>query len=332
MKKSILILGLFVATISCDRDRYPQGIFPENPINLSDVNSPFDDINSDIPFVSHSVYLVFSTNRGNPQTKDFNLALFPVDFTWDKTDGILSVSRSNTLFDDTYTSYLNMIRRTESTSHEKGPYSFEESETHRVLMFSREVNGKYRIFTEPEASTPNAKVLNQHQIMDEVSNEMYPSFYGRNFKKGAEQSTQGKPEKLIFSSDRDGAFDIYEVDIPSSDTPMQFLTDERPKAIRKLGLNTASNDHMPFVFGDLLVFSSDRLGGFGGYDLYYSIKTETGWSEPVNMGPQVNSEYDEYRAIVSEHPNFTNRLMIFSSNRPGGSGGFDLYFVGIPKP
>lgn len=325
-------MTLLVVSNACDRDRYPQGIFPENPINLSDVNSPFDDINSDIPFVGHSVYLVFSTNRANSQTKDFNLTLFPVDFTWDKTDGILSVSRSNTLFDDTYTSFLNLVRRTESTAHEKGPYTFLENQKNSILIFSREINGKYSLFTEQEVAIPNAKVTNQHQIMDEVSNEMYPSFYGRNFKKGAEQSTQGNPEKLIFSSDRDGAFDIYEVDIPSGDTPMQFLTDERPKAIRKLGLNTASNDHMPFVFGNLLVFSSDRLGGFGGYDLYYSIKTETGWAEPVNMGPRVNSEYDEYRPIVSEHTNFTNRLMIFSSNRPGGLGGFDLYFVGIPKP
>jgi hypothetical protein len=81
----------------------------------------------------------------------------------------------------------------------------------------------------------------------------------------------------------------------------------------------------------LLVFSSDRPGGFGGYDLYYSQKTSNGWTEPVNFGPKINSEFDEYRPVVSDHPDFANRLMIFSSNRPGGLGGFDLYFVGIPK-
>ncbi|MFV8227119.1 hypothetical protein ACNKXV_14305, partial [Christiangramia aquimixticola] len=83
--------------------------------------------------------------------------------------------------------------------------------------------------------------------------------------------------------------------------------------------------------GDLLVFASDRPGGYGGYDLYYSKKTVSGWSEPVNLGPQINSVHDEYRPVVSSYPEFANQLMIFSSNRPGEMGGFDLYFVGIPK-
>ncbi|WP_075350432.1 PD40 domain-containing protein [Algoriphagus marinus] len=78
-------------------------------------------------------------------------------------------------------------------------------------------------------------------------------------------------------------------------------------------------------------FASDRPGGLGGFDLYYSFKTASGWSDPVNFGPSINSAQDEYRPVVSDHPDFSNRLMIFSSNRPGGLGGFDLYYVGILK-
>lgn len=81
----------------------------------------------------------------------------------------------------------------------------------------------------------------------------------------------------------------------------------------------------------MLVFSSDRPGGLGGYDLYYSFKTGEGWTEPENFGPSVNSEYDEFWPVVSDSWEFSNQLMIFSSNRPGGLGGFDLYFTGIPK-
>lgn len=41
---------------------------------------------------------------------------------------------------------------------------------------------------------------------------------------------------------------------------------------------------------------------------------------------------DEYRPIVrSDKWKFDNNMMIFSSNRPGGKGGFDLYFVGIER-
>ena len=42
--------------------------------------------------------------------------------------------------------------------------------------------------------------------------------------------------------------------------------------------------------------------------------------------------FDEYRPIIRPQEwGFTNDLMIFSSNRPEGLGGFDLYYVGIDK-
>ena len=81
-----------------------------------------------------------------------------------------------------------------------------------------------------------------------------------------------------------------------------------------------------------MLFASDRPGGHGGFDLWYSVYSSQGWSAPVNMGDNINTEYDEYRPmVVSTGEWFINDLMIFSSNRPGGLGGFDLYYVGIPK-
>jgi hypothetical protein len=39
---------------------------------------------------------------------------------------------------------------------------------------------------------------------------------------------------------------------------------------------------------------------------------------------------DEYRPIlINEEVSFTKTMMVFSSNRDGGKGGFDLYFVGV---
>ncbi|WP_332911682.1 hypothetical protein [Algoriphagus boritolerans] len=146
--------------------------------------------------------------------------------------------------------------------------------------------------------------------MDESANEMYPCFYGEGFVKGME-TTSARPEMMVFTSDKDGQFDIYEADLPTNQSVLHFLLSSNSKTVRKLSLNTSSNDHMPFVYGDLLVFSSDRPGGFGGYDLYYSQKTANEWSEPVNFGPKINSEFDEYRPVVSDYPEFSNRLMIF---------------------
>ena len=55
------------------------------------------------------------------------------------------------------------------------------------------------------------------------------------------------------------------------------------------------------------------------------------WSDPINFGEKINTEYDEFRPIVRPQWDFSNDLMLFSSNRPGGKGGFDLYYVGIDK-
>ena len=51
---------------------------------------------------------------------------------------------------------------------------------------------------------------------------------------------------------------------------------------------------------------------------------------PTNLS-EFNTEYDEFRPIVRSQWDFRNDFMLFSSNRPGGKGGFDLYYVGIDK-
>jgi hypothetical protein len=97
-------------------------------------------------------------------------------------------------------------------------------------------------------------------------------------------------------------------------------------------LSSGFDDKCPSITNNILVFASNRAGGFGGYDIYYSVFENGNWSEPVNFGSDINSEYDEYRPIVrSDKWQFDNDMMIFSSNRPGGKGGFDLYFVGIER-
>ena len=96
-------------------------------------------------------------------------------------------------------------------------------------------------------------------------------------------------------------------------------------------MSTAFDELCPFVIENLLVFASNRDGGFGGYDLYYS-KWENGeWTAPINFGEKINSEFDEFRPIVREELEFNNDIMIFSSNKPEGMGGFDLYYVGIEQ-
>ncbi len=70
-----------------------------------------------------------------------------------------------------------------------------------------------------------------------------------------------------------------------------------------------------------LIFASQRIGGFGGYDLYWTEYREGAWSEPVNFGPQVNSPYDEICPFLSND----GRTLFFSRNSEESIGGFDIF-------
>lgn len=78
------------------------------------------------------------------------------------------------------------------------------------------------------------------------------------------------------------------------------------------------------IEGDFMVFSTDLPGGFGGKDLWFStFDDETDmWGDPQNLGGEINSEEDEM------FPSFrADGSLYFSSNRSGGYGGFDFFFV-----
>ncbi|HOV91473.1 MAG TPA: hypothetical protein PLC04_00105 [Candidatus Kapabacteria bacterium] len=56
--------------------------------------------------------------------------------------------------------------------------------------------------------------------------------------------------------------------------------------------------------GQLLVFVSDREGGYGGTDLYYSIKNSQGnWSESKNMGDKINTPANEISPFIDKNNN-----------------------------
>ena len=74
--------------------------------------------------------------------------------------------------------------------------------------------------------------------------------------------------------------------------------------------------------GDWLIFAGNfPSSGLGNFDLYISYQTPQGWSEPINLGPQINTEFWESSPSLSSDKN----TLYFSSDRPGGYGGKDLY-------
>lgn len=73
---------------------------------------------------------------------------------------------------------------------------------------------------------------------------------------------------------------------------------------------------------DLLFFASDMPGGFGGTDIYASKIENGNWSQPINLGPSVNSKGNEMFPYVDEAGN-----LYFSSDGLPGAGGLDIFFV-----
>ncbi|HKK88980.1 MAG TPA: tetratricopeptide repeat protein, partial [Saprospiraceae bacterium] len=71
--------------------------------------------------------------------------------------------------------------------------------------------------------------------------------------------------------------------------------------------------------GDVMYFASDRPDGFGGFDLYRSVKTKDGWTYPRNMGPAINTPGNEITPFISGNE------LYFSSDLHPGLGGFDVY-------
>jgi outer membrane protein OmpA-like peptidoglycan-associated protein/tetratricopeptide (TPR) repeat protein len=74
--------------------------------------------------------------------------------------------------------------------------------------------------------------------------------------------------------------------------------------------------------GEWLVFTGCNFPeGMGSCDLFFSSLTKRGWSTPENLGESVNSEFWESSPCLSPD----KRELYFSSNRPGGYGGKDIY-------
>lgn len=72
----------------------------------------------------------------------------------------------------------------------------------------------------------------------------------------------------------------------------------------------------------ILYFSSERPGGFGGKDIWKSeIQPDGTWGKAVNLGPIVNSPYDEDAPFI--HPD--GKMLHFSSNGMKSMGGYDVF-------
>lgn len=75
------------------------------------------------------------------------------------------------------------------------------------------------------------------------------------------------------------------------------------------------------IDGYTLYFASNRPGGYGGTDIWYCTLDEGRWSEPRNLGPEVNTKGNETAPYI----HFDDKTLYFASDGHQGMGGMDLY-------
>lgn len=305
-------------------------VFPESPVNLGDMNSPFDDYNSAYPDVLGDVFpLYFSSNRRNGT--DFDIIDKILSVRMDRRTSVLVIAENTSLRYGTSRGgqdlnfALDVINT--RTADELGPYIILQGSRYYasssygsdgyIVMFANNAEGNLDIkFTHNIGTT--FREPRPVAFVNSGADDAYPTL------------TQDS-SALYFCSNRAGTFDVYSVALQGSSVLTKLENGAVLDVRKDTVLSSQYDDKCPFISGNTLVFTSNRPGGFGGYDLYYSLWQNGRWSQPVNFGERINTRYDEYRPILKDFYGFRNNFMIFSSNRPGGKGGFDLYYVGVPK-
>jgi hypothetical protein len=136
-----------------------------------------------------------------------------------------------------------------------------------------------------------------------VSGDGNTLYFTRNYSEGRKIRKKDDNRLGLFTAKRDGA---QWVDVQ----PFEYNNPEY-----NLSFPSVTAD------GKYLFFCSDMPGGYGKYDIYMCENIDGKWSAPVNLGSNVNSQYAELYPFLH-----SSGRLYFSSDRPGGHGGLDIWF------
>jgi flagellar motor protein MotB len=183
----------------------------------------------------------------------------------------------------------------------------------KTLIFTRKINSNEDFYK-------SIKADGNWQTARYLSNQINTSEYNE----GA-QSVSQDGKYLFFTGcnrpDGLGRCDIYIAQKRGEDWAKPF--DLSPP------INTAGWESQPSISADgrTLYFVSNRKGGYGGYDIWKSRLTDKGWSEPENLGPNINTAFDEQSPFI--HPD--DSTFYFCSNGWPGLGNKDLFVSRLGK-
>lgn len=192
-------------------------------------------------------------------------------------------------------------------------------------------------FDAPIAISPDGQTLFIYRSTEKDSGDIYVSHQGGEmwslpervtgdvntnyYEGGCSITADGK--LLYFTSERPGGLggrDIYTA---------EKQQDGSWKNVKNLGtaVNTPYDEDSPFIHADgvTLFFSSKGHNSIGDFDIFYTIKKDNTWIEPINMGYPLNTTDDDRYYVI----NAKGDRGYFSSNRitNGGNGTQDIFTV-----
>ena len=136
----------------------------------------------------------------------------------------------------------------------------------------------------------------------------------------------------IFNKDNTKVYFTYNPPAGSS-TPSQISKSElidgkwsEPKPLNaNINAKNTTSRHPSLSPGnDTLFFVSDRPGGFGQTDIWYSVDAgNDNWGPAINLGPAINTSMDEATPFYDQEEG----VLFFASNGHRGFGGFDIFMT-----
>ena len=135
------------------------------------------------------------------------------------------------------------------------------------------------------------------------------------------ENDEGGAPQLYFGSTRPGGLGLADIYVST-----QLADGSFGPATLVTELSSIANENRPSIRHDGLeiFFQSNRIGSFGtALDLWTATRESAldSWSTPVNLGGAINTTSIDNNANLSSD----RKTLFFSSDRPGGSGGLDLY-------
>ena len=279
----------------------------KNEVIVTIENLPFNSENSDFGSYVYNNTLYFASSRGE-DTKVYN---------WNKEPFL-------DLFQVTVTDENNKLSfgspreiNAEKINTDYHEASIAITNDGRTLYFTRDnINKRNRLNYDKEGTT-HLKIYKATLVNKQWANVVELPFNDDVFSTG-HPTLSVDNKTLYFVSDRDGGIgqtDIYSVAINKNGA---FSA---PKNLGKK-INTEGREMFPFISKDsTLYFSSDGYLNLGLLDIFKSNILKENQSEPENLGAPYNSGYDDF-AFYSDS---NNQKGYFSSNRPDGKGGDDIY-------